>query len=48
MRRPLKCLYPLEISCEDAHDPETVEEKGTEVMETPTVEEIGSVVYLHV
>ena len=22
LRRPLKCLYPLEISCEDVHDPE--------------------------
>ena len=38
LRRPLKCLYPLEISCEDVCDPETAEEKGTEVVETPTVE----------
>ena len=35
LRRPLKCLYPLEITCQEVSNPKTDEEKGTETWETP-------------
>lgn len=40
LRRPLKCLYLLEITCQEGSDPKRDDVKDTEVRETPVVEDV--------
>ena len=42
LRRPLKCLYPLEIMCQVVNNHETSNDRNSEVDDTQVVEDVAS------